>query len=160
MHIVEISKAQDNDCSKIHDLLIHEKINPFMNYPVISLEEFRENVWEDFLDKTLVWRRGEDILAFVVITKGYYRIKHIAYIEIIVTNQRISEKGMGTAFFTKIMEDLAAEGCTKVELGVEVDNERAISFYKKLGFFIEGTRRAMLNRDGKFIDNYYMAKML
>ncbi len=157
---VKIAKAKDSDRSKIHQLLMHGKVNPFMNYPLFSLEEFCENVWPDMLRKTLVWKEGDEILAFAVITKGYYRIRHIAYIEILVSNQDVEKKGIGKAFFHEVLAQLAKEGFTKVELGVEVDNLRAVSFYEKLGFFIEGTRKKLLNRDGEFIDNYYMAKWL
>ena len=72
----------------------------------------------------------------------------------------MNRKGLGSIFFNKIINSLAEEGITKIELGAEIDNSRAISFYQKLGFEIEGTRKKLLNREGEFIDNYFMAKML
>ena len=95
-----------------------------------------------------------------VITRGTHRIKHIAYIEILAINQSLRSKGLGTIFFRKIITQLAKESIIKIELGVEVDNDRAINFYKKLGFEIEVVRKKLLNREGNFIDNYFMAKML
>ncbi len=73
---------------------MHEAVNPFMNYPVLSKDDFQE-----------------------------------------------------------IISSLRAEGFTKIELGVEVDNKRAISFYEKFGFVIEGVRKNLLNREGEFVDN-------
>lgn len=155
-----ITKAQESDYKKIHKLLMHEKVNPFMNYPLISQEEFHQNIWPELVHKTHVWKVDEEILAFAVITKGSYRIRHLAYIDILVANQEVERKGVGRAFLIELISELTEERFAKVELGVEVDNKRAVSFYEKLGFFIEGTRQKLLNRDGEFVDNYYMAKWL
>lgn len=157
--LIEISKAQECDFDGVYEILMHEKVNPFMNYPVLSKTEFSE-IWRGFMERAYLWKDGEKVIGLVVISKGTYRVKHIAYIEKLAINQDLCQKGWGTEFFGKIISDLAAEGFSKVELGVEADNERAISFYKKLGFEVEGVRKKLLNREGIFIDNFYMAKML
>ena len=40
-----------------------------------------------------------------------------------------------------------------------VDNEGAIHFYEKNGFEIEGTRKNAMIIDGKYVDEYYIAKL-
>ncbi len=164
MQEIKIVLAQEQDFDRVYDILMHEKVNPYMNYPVLKKSGFRE-IWLDIFDQLHLWKKDEEILGLVVIKKGTHRIKHIAYIEKLVINQSLENKslknkGLGTIFFQKIISSLSEEGFTKIELGVEVDNKRAISFYKKFGFEIEGTRKNLLNREGKFIDNYFMAKML
>ena len=47
----------------------------------------------------------------------------------------------------------------RLELAVYVDNEPAIRLYKRFGFVIEGTRRAVAFRDGAFVDDYIMARV-
>lgn len=97
------------------------------------------------------------MLGLVVISTGTHRIKHIAYLDKLAINQSLEQKkGLGTIFFQEIISSLHAEGFTKIELGAEVDNKRAVSF----GFVIEGVQKNLLNREGEFVDNYYMAKML
>ncbi len=156
---IKISKAIQKDFDKVYEILMHEKVNLFMNYPILNKSDFQE-IWSDIFSRLHLWKDGEEILGLAVVTKGTHRIKHIAYIETLAINQSLNGKGLGTIFFKKIINSLAEEGITKIELGVEIDNNRAISFYKKLGFEIEGTRKKLLNREGEFIDNYFMAKML
>ena len=154
-----IEKAQEKDFDQVYTILMHEEVNRFMNYPVLEKSAFRE-IWLDIFTRLNLWKEGEEILGLAVITKGTYRIKHIAYIDKLAIKQSFRSKGLGTVFFNQIIESLAQEGVIKIELGVETDNQRAINFYKKLGFEIEGLRKKLLNRDGQFIDNYFMAKML
>lgn len=46
----------------------------------------------------------------------------------------------------------------RIELGVFTDNEKAINLYKSLGFEIEGTKKYAIIRNGKYGDEYLMAR--
>jgi RimJ/RimL family protein N-acetyltransferase len=43
---------------------------------------------------------------------------------------------------------------------VAIRNEPGIALYKKMGFNIEGIKRESLYIDGKYIDEYFLAKIL
>jgi len=45
-------------------------------------------------------------------------------------------------------------------LTVVTQNKAGLSLYKKMGFEIEGTKRDSLFIDGKYVDEYYMSKLL
>jgi ribosomal protein S18 acetylase RimI-like enzyme len=156
---IELKKAEAKDFDQTYAILMSEDVNRFMNYPVLSKDDFQE-IWLEIFPRLHLWKDNDEIIGLAVITKGTYRVKHIAYIDKLAISQNARGKGLGTIFFSKIINSLAQAGFIKIELGVEVDNDRAISFYKKLGFEIEGTRKKLLNREGEFIDNYFMAKML
>jgi putative acetyltransferase len=47
----------------------------------------------------------------------------------------------------------------RVELSVFVDNEKAISLYKKFGFVVEGTKVKAGIRNGAYVDEYIMARV-
>jgi len=47
----------------------------------------------------------------------------------------------------------------RVELTVFTDNERAMKLYQKLGFEIEGTKQKAAIRNGKYADEYMMARI-
>jgi L-phenylalanine/L-methionine N-acetyltransferase len=47
----------------------------------------------------------------------------------------------------------------RVELTVYTDNERAINLYKKMGFESEGIKRKAAIREGKYADEYMMARI-
>jgi len=156
---IKITKAEEKDFDRVYNILMHKDVNPFMDYPILEKSEFKI-IWAEIFSRLNLWKDGEEILGLVVITRGTYRIKHVAHVDKLAINQSLRSKGLGTIFFNEIINSLAKEGIKKIELVVEVDNARAISFYKKLGFEIEGTRKKLFNRDGEFIDSYFMAKML
>lgn len=91
---------------------------------------------------------------------GFASLKRIdsgaAELSGIVVLQRLVGRGVGSELFTKAREFAAAQGYHEVLVKTEVSNERAIAFYRKLGFVeteetvedVEGTevRLMMLRR--------------
>ena len=69
-------------------------------------------------------------------------------------------RGIGSALLGALV-DTADQwlNLRRLELAVYVDNEPAIRLYKRFGFVIEGTRRAVAFRDGTFVDDYVMARV-
>jgi putative acetyltransferase len=69
-------------------------------------------------------------------------------------------RGIGSALLGALV-DTADKwlNLRRLELAVYVDNEPAIRLYKRFGFVIEGTRRAVAFRDGAFVDDYVMARV-
>ena len=47
----------------------------------------------------------------------------------------------------------------RVELQVYTDNEPGVRLYKRFGFEIEGTNKAIAFREGEYVDAYYMARL-
>jgi RimJ/RimL family protein N-acetyltransferase len=59
------------------------------------------------------------------------------------------------------MEKWAAEnGVKRLELSVMTHNERGIALYKKMGFEIEGIKKASIFVNGVYVDEYLMSKIL
>jgi RimJ/RimL family protein N-acetyltransferase len=48
----------------------------------------------------------------------------------------------------------------RLELSVMTHNERGIALYKKMGFEIEGTKRASIYVNGNYVDEYLMSKII
>lgn len=69
-------------------------------------------------------------------------------------------KGVGTELM-KACLDLADKwlGLTRLDLRVYVENEPAISLYKKFGFEIEGTHKRFAFRDGEYVDAHIMVRL-
>ena len=78
-------------------------------------------------------------LLFIFVTRFKYRRSHVAYISKLATNPDSQVIGIGTKLLTEIISILKGEDIKRIELIVELDNSKAIKFYKKLGFQIEGT---------------------
>lgn len=69
-------------------------------------------------------------------------------------------KGIGKKFFEKLLEWALKKGLHRLELTVITENSRAKELYEKAGFSIEGTKKDALRMDGRFVDEYYMSKIL
>jgi putative acetyltransferase len=88
------------------------------------------------------------------------RRKHVADIGMGVSGSH-QGKGVGDALLAAVI-DLAINwlAVTRIELGVYTDNAAAIGLYKKHGFEMEGTAKKYAFRDGKYVDTYFMAKVI
>ena len=87
------------------------------------------------------------------------RLRHSASIGIMV-HKDFQDKGVGTALMKTIV-DLADNWLmlVRVELGVFVDNQRAIHLYEKFGFNKEGIKKMAAIRNGKYVDEILMARI-
>ena len=86
------------------------------------------------------------------------RLRHSASIGIMV-HVDYQGKGIGTALLNKVI-DLADNWLmlVRLELTAFVENEGAVKLYQSLGFQIEGTKKYAAIRNGKYADEYLMAR--
>lgn len=69
-------------------------------------------------------------------------------------------RGVGKMLMTRLL-DWADNwgGVLRIELLVQVDNERAIALYRGLGFVEEGRHKAYALKNGRYIDSLSMARL-
>ena len=86
------------------------------------------------------------------------RVRHSGSIGIMV-GKEYHGMGIGRALMINLI-DIADNWLMliRIELGVFTDNEKAINLYKSLGFQIEGIRKYAIIRNGKYDDDYLMAR--
>jgi len=87
------------------------------------------------------------------------RIKHTAYIVIGILGGHRG-KGIGKKLFEELEKWAVENNIKRLELTVMTHNEKAVNLYKKMGFKIEGVKEHSILLDEKFIDEYYMGKIL
>jgi RimJ/RimL family protein N-acetyltransferase len=68
--------------------------------------------------------------------------------------------GVGSALLEAALRWAAAAGFARVSLSVFPHNARAISFYERHGFAVEGRRPRQFRRDGRYIDEVVMGRWL
>jgi RimJ/RimL family protein N-acetyltransferase len=90
---------------------------------------------------------------------GLQRNRHCAYLVIGIL-QAHAGRGLGARFFEAIEAWALTLDIHRLELTVMTHNDRAVHLYRKMGFEIEGVRKGALKIDGKYVDEYYMAKLL
>ncbi len=103
----------------------------------------------------------ENIIAgyLIAVRENYIRTKHVAGLVIGILEEYCGN-GIGYEMFNHLFKWAGTNGVRRLELLVIAENIRAINLYKKLGFRIEGVRENATYKDGKYYDEYYMAKML
>ncbi len=88
------------------------------------------------------------------------RLRHSASIGIMV-HKDYQAKGVGTGLMKAVI-DIADNWLmlVRVELTVFVDNKKAIHLYEKFGFKIEGKKEKAAIRNGQYVDEFIMARIL
>ncbi|APH16208.1 acetyltransferase domain protein [Clostridium sporogenes] len=86
------------------------------------------------------------------------RTKHAATLGMMV-HKAYQGTGIGKKLMSEIL-DLADNWLmlARIELGVFTNNEKAIKLYEKFGFKIEGTKKYAAIKDGRYADEYIMAR--
>jgi len=69
-------------------------------------------------------------------------------------------QGIGAALVMALEHWARVVGCHRLQLHVVTANAPAIALYRKLGFTLEGTLRAIATIDGKRFDELLMAKLV
>ncbi len=87
------------------------------------------------------------------------RNRHSAYIVIGILKE-FTGQGWGRRLFEEMETWARQHGLHRLELTVMIHNTAGLNLYQKMGFQIEGTRKHSLRIDGKYVDEYTMAKIL
>jgi ribosomal protein S18 acetylase RimI-like enzyme len=102
----------------------------------------------------------EEIIGYVWAERGTpRRIRHSAYI---VTGIRegYRGKGVGSSLFKELEKQAREKGITRLELTVIKENTPALNLYQKMGYRIEGEKPESLFTEGRYLDEYYMGKLI
>lgn len=89
----------------------------------------------------------------------YRRAAGTGYL-VLGVDQDAAGRGVGRSLMDLAVMEAARRGLVRLELTVMTDNVRALTVYARQGFQVEGLRRRALRRDGRPVDEYYMALLL
>jgi RimJ/RimL family protein N-acetyltransferase len=108
----------------------------------------------------LVVEQDDRLVGFLGAYGGnFQRNRHAAYIVIGIL-QAYGGQGIGKALFRALEAWADSHGLHRLELTVMCHNERAIRLYQNMGYKIEGIKQDSLWVNGRYADEYYMAKLL
>ena len=127
-----------------------------------TLEEMNTNIKNinNSNSLRLVAEDKGDIIGFLSSERGLVnRIRHRAYIVIGIVKDYRGKK-IGVQLFKELEKWALESNITRLELTVMEHNESAIKLYEKMGFKREGLKINSLLVDGKYVDEYYMGKIL
>jgi RimJ/RimL family protein N-acetyltransferase len=162
-----IREAKESDARLLLELLTNlDKETDFMLYEpgerksTIADIQLQIRKASDTSSILLVAEENEKIVGFLSGDRGFVnRIKHSCYLVIGILRD-YARKGIGTTLFQEMEKWARLNSIERLELTVMIHNEAAIKLYKKMGFRVEGLKEKSLRVDGKYIDEYYMSKIL
>lgn len=154
--------AKASDCSTVHSIYMEPSVVPFLGYDPMPLDEFRP-IYDDLVASKcfFVYEVNGQIAGFYKASRYQGRAMHVAYVGSLAIAPKFQSQGIAMDMMTEALDELVKDGVKRVELIVECDNPRAVAFYKRLGFQIEGTLRHFYKRasDANYVDDYMMSKI-
>ncbi|MBE1556808.1 GNAT family N-acetyltransferase [Sporosarcina limicola] len=159
--------AEPNDAAQLVNLIQQVENSNFMLFEpgerTLSVEQQKKRIESMKEEKSSTILIAEDngiVVGYLVVIGGNpNRAKHSVYL-VIGIEENYRGKGIGAKLFTKLDEWARDQYIHRLELTVMVHNKAATALYEKMGFEIEGTKRHSLFIDGKYIDEYYMSKLI
>ncbi len=100
------------------------------------------------------------LVGFLGAFGGDYRRNHDCAYIVIGIRQDFAGQGIGKELFVALEKWAVDHALHRLELTVMSHNVRAIRLYQKMGFKTEGTKKDSLLVDGKYVDEYHMARLL
>ena len=108
----------------------------------------------------LVAEEDQRLVGYLGTFSGTFRRnRHSAYIVVGIA-QAFTGRGIGRKLFIKMEEWARQQEIHRLELTVMIHNERAVRLYQGLGFAVEGVKKDALKCDGRYVDEFHMAKIL
>ncbi|HKH60627.1 MAG TPA: GNAT family protein [Flavitalea sp.] len=160
---LNIRLASQQDVDAVFDLYMDDVANPSLTYDPMDRESFKSLYIELLPTATLfvVEMAGKVIGTFRLIPKKD-RQAHTIYLGGFVVDTSMKGRGIGTEILSYIVQLVANEGKTRIELTVDTENKPAIKLYEKIGFVIEGRIRNSYKRlpENRYFDEYLMGLIL
>jgi putative acetyltransferase len=134
--------ARRADLDAVFAIVMHESVLRFLNFEATPKDQFVP-VFEALVAAGNFFVREHDgeVVGFFKAARGEIHTRHVAYISLLAVDPALAGKGIAQRMMSDALDALRADGVKRVELGVESTNPRAIGFYRKFGFEVEGTLR-------------------
>lgn len=162
-----IRKIETNDAEKFLSMVkqLDNETSYMMFEPgerKTTIEEIKATIkrMHDSNSLLLVAEDNRDIIGFLSAERVFAkRIRHSVYIVIGILDEYRGKK-IGVQLFKELENWAQEHHVTRLELTVMTHNEGAIRLYEKMGFKKEGFKEKSLIVDGKYVDEYYMGKII
>lgn len=161
---MKIRKAKIEDSKSFLNMLLNlDKETEYMMYEENERPKDENRVKgiinSSLEENLLLLVEDRDIIGFLSAQRGIQkRVRHSAYI-VVGIRDGYRGKGIGTELFKKLDLWAREKSIKRLELSVMCNNEIGKKLYEKIGFKVEGIKRNSMIVNGKYIDEYCMAKL-
>ena len=131
-----------------------------MHYNKMGLSKFRKK-WKNILEhyETYVFETKGKVDAFGWLDQFDGMRSHVLEISHIAVSPSEQGKGIGKKLFRFLLKKAHQRKARRIQLIAEVDNKKALAFYKKFGFVKEGRLKKSFKRAIGYVDQVIMAKI-
>ncbi len=151
------------DLDAVYAIYMDREVIPYLGFDAMPREAFVDVLNALLASKSFyVVEQDAHVQGFYRITRREGRARHVAYFGTFAIAPTAQGSGLARSILETVIARLGAEGVRRIELMLEADNPRALRFYTKLGFEVEGTMRAAYKRagDAHDVDEIFMARLL
>jgi RimJ/RimL family protein N-acetyltransferase len=158
--MLQIATIEDFDF--LYFLYMHDSINPFLLYEVMSAADFLP-VITPLLEKKQIYifhdEATDEKIGMCKLIRYEHRNAHIGYLGGVAIRPDFMGKGFGKKIIQAALSLATSAGIKRVELSTATFNEAAITTYEKAGFQKEGILRnyTFLRSENRYIDEVMMA---
>lgn len=127
---------------KVHN----EAFSEHFGFRPYSEQEFKvilEEAWKAYDNEHWFAYDGKNLVG-ICTSQVNPELKTIGLIQILGVLPSYQHQGIGRCLLASSIQSLIEKGCKKIELGVEANNEKALTLYKNVGFKEEETRTLMV----------------
>lgn len=152
-----------DDLDAVYSIYMDKDVNPYLGFDPMPRDDFVKVLGDLVAGKSFhVVETGGRVQGFYRASRHEGRARHVAYLGTFAVSPQARGTGLARSIIEAAIARLHAEGVTRVELMLEADNPRALRFYTKLGFELEGTMRSAYKRssDPDPVDELFMARLL
>jgi putative acetyltransferase len=156
-------KATIADFDFVYAMYMHPIINPHLLYEQMDKVDFKPIFEKLILDDILfIFFNEEYSLGMFKLIPHTYRSAHIVYLGSFAIHPSYGGKGFGFIMLNEIIAYAKANQFKRIELSAGVQNEKAITLYKKAGFKEEGilTKYTYFKSEDRYIDELMMSYIL
>lgn len=155
--------AVPTDFDRVYDIYMHEAVVPFLGFDPMPREAFGK-VFDPLFESGCfyVFEVEGRVQGFYQARRHLGRAAHVAYLGTLAVAQQAQGSGIASAMMDDALAHLRNAGIARVELTVETDNPRAIAFYERFGFVLEGIQRAAYKRacEDRYVDELMYGLLL
>lgn len=120
---------------------------------IMSFLHNHKGLWLIALDK-------DDIVGEIDVTiKNLNRLKHNGYLTIGILSL-YQNLGLGSKLMHEAIAWSKTQGLRRLEVSVISSNIKALKFYQRHGFNIDGIKKNAINENNTFIDDIFMSLVL
>lgn len=154
---------EPKDFDAVYDIYMEPSVNPYMSREVMDKEGF-QSIFEDIIGRDYSWSHENDeaeVIGMATATVGSHITAHVAEIRTLALHPKAQGQGRGKAMMDAILHELKNDGFKRIELWVEYDNKKALRFYEKAGFQVDGRLPKAFKRENspEYIDHIVMSQI-